>query len=73
MRMIDMTILSIASSSIFIAVALMSFASVVIPESIFASVPQTIYIPILNITCGLKVTIGAWSVVRLFIIKRGII
>ena len=58
---------------VFIAVAMMSFTSVVIPESIFASVPQTIYIPILNITCGLKVTIGAWSVIRLFIIKRGII
>jgi multicomponent Na+:H+ antiporter subunit B len=57
---------------IFILVAMMSFASIIYPESIFANVPQNIYIPILNITAGIKVTIGAWSVIRLFINKRGI-
>ena len=58
---------------VFIIIAMMSFTSVIYPESIFALIPQTIYIPALNIVCGLKVTIGAWSVIRLFIIKRGII
>ena len=57
---------------IFILVAMMSFASIIYPESIFANIPQNIYIPILNITAGIKVTIGAWSVIRLFINKRGI-
>jgi multicomponent Na+:H+ antiporter subunit B len=57
---------------IFILVAMMSFASIIYPESIFANVPQNVYIPILNITAGIKVTIGAWSVIRLFINKRGI-
>jgi multicomponent Na+:H+ antiporter subunit B len=57
----------------FIAVALMSFTSIVYPLSPFSWIPQNIYIPILNIVAGLKVTIGAWSVIRLFINKRGII
>ena len=57
----------------FIAVALMSFASSVYPTSPFAWIPQNIYIPVLNVVAGLKVTIGAWSIIRLFIIKRGII
>ena len=57
---------------IFILVAMMSFASIIYPESIFANIPQNVYIPILNITAGIKVTIGAWSVIRLFINKRGI-
>ena len=57
---------------LFILMALMSFASVIHPESIFSRVPQNIYIPALNLIAGLKVTIGAWSVIRLFINKRGI-
>ena len=57
----------------FILFAIMSFASVVYPASPFSWIPQNIYIPLLNIIAGLKVTIGAWSVIRLFINKRGII
>ena len=57
----------------FILIAMMSFASVIIPTSPFSFIPQNIYIPILNVVAGLKVTIGAWSVIRLFITKRGII
>ena len=56
----------------FILIALMSFASSIYPLSIFSWVPQNIYIPALNIIAGLKVTIGAWSIIRLFINKRGI-
>ena len=57
----------------FIAIALMSFASSLYPTSPFSWIPQNIYIPVLNVIAGLKVTIGAWSVIRIFIIKRGII
>ena len=57
----------------FIAIALMSFTSIIYPSSPLSWIPQDIYIPILNIVAGLKVTIGAWSVIRLFINKRGII
>ena len=57
---------------VFILIALMSFASSIYPLSIFSWVPQNIYIPALNITAGLKVTLGAWSTIRLFINKRGI-
>jgi len=58
---------------VFILLALMSFTSVLYPTSPFSFIPQNIYIPILNVVAGLKVTIGAWSVIRLFITKRGII
>ena len=57
----------------FILFAIMSFASIVYPTSPFSWIPQNIYIPLLNIIAGLKVTIGAWSIIRLFINKRGII
>ena len=57
----------------FIVIAIMSFASIIYPLSPFSWIPQNIYIPILNVVAGLKVTIGAWSVIRLFINKRGII
>ena len=56
----------------FILFAIMSFASIVYPTSPFSWIPQNDYIPILNIIAGLKVTIGAWSIIRLFINKRGI-
>ncbi|WP_051410935.1 MnhB domain-containing protein [Synechococcus sp. CC9616] len=58
---------------IFIVIAMMSFTSVIFPTSPFSFIPQNVYIPILNVVAGLKVTIGAWSVIRLFITKRGII
>jgi multicomponent Na+:H+ antiporter subunit B len=57
----------------FIGIAIMSFTSVIYQTSPFSWIPQNIYIPILNVVAGLKVTIGAWSVIRLFINKRGII
>lgn len=58
---------------VFIVLALMSFTSIIYPTSPFSWIPQNIYIPTLNIVAGLKVTIGAWSVIRIFINKRGII
>ena len=56
----------------FIGVALSTFASFLQPTSAFADIPPTIYIPALNIIAALKVTIGSWSILRLFIIKRGV-
>ena len=58
---------------VFISLAIMSFTSIVYPTSPLSLIPQNIYIPMLNIVAGLKVTIGAWSIIRLFINKRGII
>ncbi|MEC8441974.1 MAG: Na(+)/H(+) antiporter subunit B [Cyanobacteriota bacterium] len=56
----------------FIGVALATFASFLYPTSQFAGIPPTIYIPALNIIAALKVTIGSWSILRLFIVKRGV-
>ena len=58
---------------LFILVALATFSSFLIPNSIFASIPPTIYIPALNIIAALKVTIGSWSILRLFVVKRGVL
>ena len=57
----------------FIIVALATFCSFLYPSSIFSSLPPTIYIPALNIIAALKVTIGSWSILRLFVIKRGVL
>jgi len=56
----------------FVLVSLATFASFFHPSSVFAQISPTIYIPALNIIAALKVTIGSWSILRLFIIKRGI-
>ena len=57
----------------FIAVAFATFTSFAIPDSIAASISPTIYIPLLNIVAAFKVTIGSWSILRLYILKRGVI
>ena len=57
----------------FIFVALATFASFLNPSSAFAMVPPNIYIPALNIIAALKVTIGSWSILRLFVVKRGVL
>ena len=57
----------------FIFVALATFASFLNPLSAFAMVPPNIYIPALNIIAALKVTIGSWSILRLFVVKRGVL
>ncbi len=55
----------------FIIVALLSFSSILFNLNIF-NLPQSVLIPILNIICAIKVTIGTWSIIRLFILKRGL-
>ena len=55
----------------FIFVALLSFSSILFNLNIF-NLPQSVLIPILNIICAIKVTIGTWSIIRLFILKRGL-
>ena len=57
----------------FIAVAFATFTSFVIPDSVAASISPRIYIPLLNIVAAFKVTIGSWSILRLYILKRGVI
>ncbi len=56
----------------FILLSIISFASYS-PLLSFISLPQNLIIPILNIICAFKVTVGTWSIIRLFIIKRGIL
>ena len=57
----------------FIIVALSTFCSFLYPNSIFTSLPPIVYIPALNIIAALKVTIGSWSILRLFVVKRGVL
>ena len=58
---------------VFMLVALATFSSFLLPQSVFGTVSPTIYIPLLNIVAALKVTIGSWSILRLFIVKRGVL
>ena len=58
---------------VFIIVSLFSFISILDPSIISIRVPQKLLIPVLNIICALKVTFGTWSIIRLFILKRGLL
>ena len=58
---------------VFIIVSLFSFISILDPSIISIRVPQKLLIPILNIICAFKVTFGTWSIIRLFILKRGLL
>ena len=56
----------------FIFVALLSFSSILLSQFNFLNIPQSFLIPTLNIICAFKVTLGTWSIIRLFILKRGL-
>ena len=58
---------------IFIAVSVFSFYSFLNPTTFGLSFPQEFLIPTLNIICAIKVTFGTWSIIRLFILKRGLL
>ncbi len=58
---------------IFIAVSILSFQTLLNPTIFGLSLPQELLIPILNIIIALKVTFGTWSIIRLFILKRGLL
>ena len=58
---------------IFIALSVLSFYSFLNPTTFGLSFPQEFLIPILNIICAIKVTFGTWSIIRLFILKRGLL
>ncbi len=58
---------------VFIIVSLFSFISILDPSIISIRVPQKLLIPVLNIICASKVTFGTWSIIRLFILKRGLL
>ena len=57
----------------FMIAAMATFCSFLYPSSVFSSIPPQLYIPALNIIAALKVTIGSWSILRLFVIKRGVL
>jgi len=56
----------------FVFTALATFMGFVDPQSVFATIPPEIYLPALNIVAALKVTIGSWSILRFFILTRGL-
>ena len=58
---------------IFMILAIFSFTAFLHPSSLFAIIPPNLYIPALNIVAALKVTIGSWSILRLFVLKRGVL
>ena len=58
---------------VFIIVSLFSFISILDPSIISIRIPQKLLIPVLNIICAFKVTFGTWSIIRLFILKRGLL
>ncbi len=58
---------------IFIAVSILSFYSIMKPTIFGLSFPQELLIPSLNIICAIKVAFGTWSIIRLFILKRGLL
>ncbi|OUW62237.1 MAG: hypothetical protein CBD63_00210 [Candidatus Pelagibacter sp. TMED203] len=58
---------------IFIIVSILSFYSILNPPILGVKIHQDILIPALNIICALKVTFGTWSIIRLFILKRGLL
>ena len=57
---------------VFIFVALLSFSSNLLSHLNILNIPQSFLIPTLNIICAIKVTLGSWSIIRLFILKRGL-
>lgn len=57
----------------FILFSLATLSSFLYPSSIFSELSPVFYIPILNVIAALKVTFGAWSILRLFVIKRGVL
>lgn len=56
----------------FVLTALATFIGFIDPTSVFANIPPQIYLPILNIIAALKVTVGSWSILRFFILSRGL-
>ena len=58
---------------VFIIVSILSFFSIINPSIFGLKISQELLIPALNIICALKVTFGTWSIIRLFILKRGLL
>ena len=56
----------------FVLTSLATFVGFVDPQSVFATIPPQVYLPALNIIAALKVTIGSWSILRIFILSRGL-
>ena len=58
---------------VFIIISILSFCSIMNFSFFGLTLPQELLIPTLNIICALKVTFGTWSIIRLFLLKRGLL
>ena len=58
---------------VFIIISILSFCSILNFSFFGLTLPQELLIPTLNIICALKVTLGTWSIIRLFLLKRGLL
>ena len=57
----------------FIGLAFIALEGVQLPEEIFGSGATGHWIPLLNILVAVKVTLGSWAMVRLFVRHRGLL
>jgi multicomponent Na+:H+ antiporter subunit B len=57
----------------FIAVAFLSLEGVNLPSGSFGAVESGGWIVILNVLMAIKVTLGSWTMVELFIRYRGLL
>lgn len=55
----------------FIAIALLSLLGLPLPEGTFGTTGSGGWIPPLNVLMALKVTLGSWSMLQLFVRYRG--
>jgi multicomponent Na+:H+ antiporter subunit B len=58
---------------VFIVVALLSFGGIVPVSGRFGTVESGGWIPLLNVLMAIKVTLGSWTMVQLFVRYRGLL
>jgi len=58
---------------VFIVVAMISFAGIVPVSGRFGTVESGGWIPLLNVLMAIKVTLGSWTMVQLFVRYRGLL
>jgi multicomponent Na+:H+ antiporter subunit B len=57
----------------FIVVSLLSFEGIVPASGRFGTVESGGWIPLLNVLMAIKVTLGSWTMVQLFVRYRGLL
>lgn len=58
---------------LFLALACLSLEGLNLPDGSFGAVESGGWIPLLNAVIGVKVTLGSWTMVQLFIRCRGLL